>query len=103
MLVKGPEYDEYLIFETETIRYDPDLYEFSWNARGNLEGYSKDRHVHCFTWQPHGSQFTIIEEIPRDRLHVKVRVPEKLEKEQVLKALNFNKSWIVKVEDTLDE
>ena len=103
VLVKGTNYNEFLIFETETVRYDPELYEFVWNSRGNLEGYSKDRHVHCFTWQPHGSQFTIIEEIPHDRLHLKVRIPEKLDKEQVLTALNFNKSWVAKVDDALEE
>lgn len=99
VLVKGPQYDEYLVFETETVRYDASLFNFVWNSRGNLEGYTKTGHVHKFTWQPHGSQFTIIEEIPEDRLHLRVRIPEKLDKASVLKALNFDKHWITKVED----
>lgn len=99
VLVKGPQYDEYLVFETETIRYDASMYVFEWNSRGNLEGYTKDEHMHKFTWQPHGSQFTIIEDIPKERLHLRVRVPEKLDKTSILKALDFNKHWITKLED----
>jgi len=98
VLVKGPDYDEYLVFETETLRYDAELFEFRWNSRGNLEGYSKADHVHKFTWQPHGSQFTIIEEIPEDRLHLRVRKPEKLDKASVLKALSFDRNWVTRIE-----
>ena len=98
VLVKGQNYDEYLIFETETVRYDADQYVFEWNDRGNLEGYSKDEHIHKFTWQPHGSQFTIIEEIPSNRYHLKIRVPQKLDKASVLKTLAFDKSWVIRLD-----
>lgn len=94
VLVKGLDYSEYLIFEVETIRYDSDQYVFEWNSRGNLEGYKKEGHNHKFTWQPHGSQFTIIEEIPQERHRLKIRKPEKLDKASVLKALSFDKSWV---------
>ena len=87
VLVKGLDYSEYLIFEIETIRYDHDQYVFEWNNRGNLEGYTKEDHQHKFTWQPHGSQFTIIEQIPNDRYHLKIRIPEKLDKPSILKAI----------------
>jgi len=30
----------------------------------NLEGYDRSGDAHVFTWQPHGSQFTIIENVP---------------------------------------
>lgn len=99
VLVKGPGYAEYLIFETDTIRYDEDQYVFEWNGRGNLEGYTKGTHIHKFTWQPHGSQFTIVEEIPPDRLHLRIKIPEKLDKSAVLNTLGFEKSWYMKVED----
>lgn len=94
VLVKGLDYSEYLIFEVETIRYDSDQYTFEWNSRGNLEGYTKEGYNHKFTWQPHGSQFTIIEEIPQERYHLKIRKPEKLDKASILKALAFDKSWV---------
>lgn len=93
VLVKGLDYSEYLIFEIKTIRYDYDQYVFGWNSRGNLEGYTKEGHIHKFTWQPHGSQFTIIENIPQERYHLKIKIPEKLNKEDLLKALSFDKSW----------
>lgn len=98
VLVKSSDYTEYLIFETDTIRYDPSDYNFVWNSRGNLEGLSKKENTHCFTWQPHGSQFTIIEKIPKDRLHVKVRLPKKLDKEAVLKTIKYDSSWIAKID-----
>lgn len=99
VLVKGQDYSEYLIFETETIRYDEDQYDFEWNSRGNLEGFTKGTHIHKFTWQPHGSQFTIVEEIPPERVHLRIKKPEKLDKDAVLKTLGFEKSWYTKVED----
>jgi len=98
VLVKGPNYDEYLVFETDMVRYDPELYRFSWNERGNLEGYEKESGTHRFTWQPHGSQFTIVEDIPEDRYHLKIRVPDKLDKATVLRTLNYDKSWVVKID-----
>lgn len=94
VLVKGLDYSEYLIFEVETVRYDTDQYVFEWNSRGNLEGYTKEGHKHKFTWQPHGSQFTIIEEIPKERYHLKIRKPEKLDKASILQALSFDKNWV---------
>ena len=98
VLVKGEHYDEYLIFETETVRYDSDQFVFEWNERGNLEGYTKEKHIHKFTWQPHGSQFTIIEEIPKERYHLKIKTPEKLDKANVLKALAFDRSWVTRLD-----
>ena len=99
VLVKSNDYSEYLIFETETIRYDPELYYFKWNKRGNLEGYTKDSHRHAFTWQPHGSQFTIVEEIPDERLHIRIKKPDKLNKTAVLQTLGFDSSWYTLMED----
>ena len=53
-----------VVFEFDTIRYDPELFVWEWNKNGNLVGIEKSSTEHRFTWQPHGSQFTIIEEIP---------------------------------------
>lgn len=51
-----------------------------------------------FVWQPHGSQFTIIEEVPRKRLIIKVRKPMALKKSEILETLGFYKSWITIVD-----
>ena len=94
VLVKSNNLTEVVIFEFDTIRYDPELFVWEWNKNGNLRGVEKSTTEHRFTWQPHGSQFTIIEEIPEDSLLIKIKEPEMLNKEDVLKALGFDKSWI---------
>lgn len=93
VLVKSKDYKDYLIFEFDTIRYDPNLYYFKWNKRMNLEGYKKSDDTHKFTWQPSGSQFTIIENIPEKRLHISVKKPQIVDKETILKAVNYDNSW----------
>lgn len=94
VLVKSNDLTQVVIFEFDTIRYDPELFVWEWNQNGNLRGIEKSTTEHRFTWQPHGSQFTIIEEIPNDSLLIKIKEPEKLDKEDILKALGFDKSWI---------
>ena len=93
VLVKSKDYKDFLVFEFDTVRYDPELYYFKWNKRNNLEGYEKSTNAHRFTWQPSGSQFTIIEGIPQKRIHLQVKHPAPLDKEEVLKALRFDKNW----------
>ncbi|MBR0237693.1 MAG: hypothetical protein IJQ39_06365 [Thermoguttaceae bacterium] len=98
VLVKSNDYNDYLIFEEDTTRYDSELYNFVWNNHNNLEGYSKKDKRHCFTWQPSGSQFTIIVSVPSNRLYIRIREPEPLAKEDVLKALKFDNTWYSIVE-----
>lgn len=96
VLVKSKKHDEFLIFETDTKRFDPELYHFAWNANGNLEGYENGTQKHRFTWQPHGSQFTIVEDVPPERMHLKIRIPDHIEKSMILNAVGFEFSddWV---------
>lgn len=94
VLVKSEDLSQVAVFEFETIRYDPELYSFVWNKNKNLEGYLKGTKNKKFVWQPHGSQFTIIEEVPEDSLIIKLKQPEPLNKNSILDALGFDKSWI---------
>lgn len=94
VLIKSNDLQEVVVFEFETIRYDNELYSWSWNKNNNLEGIDLKTGEHRFTWQPHGSQFTIIEEVPSHSIVIKIKQPETLNKEQVLKALGFDNSWI---------
>jgi len=94
VLVKSNDLTEVVVFEFDTIRYDPELFVWEWNKNGNLIGIEKSTNEHRFTWQPHGSQFTIIEEIPEKSLIIKIKQPETLDKEEILKALGFDNSWI---------
>jgi hypothetical protein len=94
VLVKSNDLSQIAIFEFETIRYDASLFEFSWNKNGNLEGYKKVSDEKQFAWQPHGSQFTILERVPNDCLILKLKQPKSLDKSSVLSAIGFDKSWV---------
>lgn len=92
VLLKGPGLLELGIFEVETLRYDPEVYTWSWNQNGNLVGHRDDEHH--FTWQPHGSQFTIIQRIPENRLKLRLRKPDRITEEDILAAVGYDDSWV---------
>lgn len=94
VLMKSQALDELGVFEFDTIRYDTNLYSWEWNKNNNLVGKSKSNDKHCFTWQPHGSQFTILEQVPNDCMIIKIKKPEKLNKDAILKKVGFTKDWI---------
>ena len=48
-----------------------------------------------FTWQPHGSQFTITEIVPEKTLILKIKQPEKLDNAKILDAIGFDKTWLI--------
>ena len=94
VLIKSDDLTEVAVFEFDTIRYDPELYSWKWNKNKNLEGYENNTNYHKFTWQPHGSQFTIIEDVSDDCLIIKIVKPKKLNCEQVLNGIGFKKNWV---------
>ncbi len=94
VLIKSGDLTELAVFETETVLYPPENYVWKRNKNDNLEAYEQDSNIHRFTWQPHGSQFTIVESVPKECLLIKVKPPQKLDKDAVLQALNFDKTWI---------
>ena len=94
VLIKSDDLTELAVFETETILYPPDKFTWSRNQRGNLEAYEKGSNIHRFTWQPHGSQFTMIKSVPKECLLIKVKPAHKLDKDEVLKALKFDNDWV---------
>jgi hypothetical protein len=98
ILLKGQDLKQYSVFEIETLRFSQDLFKWSTNKNGNLEGYEIVNGKHRFTWQPHGSQFTIIEDIPAHRLKFKVRIPPEPNMEHILRSVKFDPSWIQIIE-----
>ncbi|HZQ19064.1 MAG TPA: hypothetical protein VFA90_10100 [Terriglobales bacterium] len=95
VLIKSLNLSSFTVFEFETAMYPPEMFIWKWNANDNLEGFDKDGDSHRFTWQPHGSQFTIVEPVPADALRFRlVKTPEKLDKAAVLKTVGFAKDWI---------
>lgn len=92
--MKSKDFQTFSIFEFDSIRYDYEKYDWKWNTRGNLEGFDKADNSHRFTWQPHGSQFTIIEKVPKKKLIVKIKKPTLIDSDKFLKNLGFKDDWI---------
>ncbi len=82
------------VFEYETVRYPEDRYEWRKNTNGNLEGFDKETGEHKFTWQRHGSQFTVKETVPENRLKFFVKKPPSLNAEKLLETIGYDASWI---------
>ena len=93
VLVKSNDLSECALFEFETLRYEPERYHWEWNPRGNLQSFNEQGH-HRFTWQPHGSQFTIVQTIPPARVAFRLRLPVPLPFEATMNALGFDESWV---------
>jgi len=94
VLIKSDDLLNVVVFEFDTIRHDPELFYWNWNPRGNLEGFEKRTDKHKFTWQPHGSQFTILEDVTSDSLIVNIRQPRTLNKNELLTGIGFDDSWV---------
>jgi hypothetical protein len=93
VLLKSEDLLELVLFEFDTEIYPEESFTWVWNKRGNLEGLDKHG-THRFTWQPHGSQFTILEDVPEKRLAIRIKAPSLLSREQVTGALGFDRSWV---------
>ena len=94
VLIRSYDLSEVVVFEFETIRYDIELYGWEWNKNSNLIGIDKRTDRHKFTWQPHGSQFTIIEDVPAKSLLIHIKEPKPLDKDQILLVLGVDETWI---------
>jgi len=94
VLIKSHDLTNLAVFEFDADFYPIEHYEWRKNAGGNLEGFNKSTKTHRFTWQPHGSQFTIIEPVSIDCLLVKIKQPTKVDKNEFLKNIEYDDSWI---------
>lgn len=99
VLLKLEDLTKVSVFEFETTKYEADRYLWRWNERNNLDGYFKEPESPSsakkkFTWQPHGSQFTIIEKVPRQRLKLSLHKPGTIPRDDILGQVDFEPSWI---------
>lgn len=88
---------EFTLFEYEATRFIPENYEWKENdsENKNFEAREKNTGKHCFTWQPHGSQFTIIKAIPGSARRFRLnRHPGLIEPEKILTAIDYSDDWI---------
>ena len=95
VLVRNIATREFVLFEEEAQRFVPGDYQWAFNQRNNLEGRDKVSGIHRFTWQPHGSQFTVIRDVPGSsrRFSVTPNVPL-VEPNVVLRAVGYSDEWI---------
>lgn len=91
ILVKGPELRKVAIFEKQTVRYDPTKFQWSWNDNENLVAKTSAGD-NVFTWQPHGSQFTIHDTIPDYALNIEIDPPKGISTEKILEMIGFDES-----------
>jgi hypothetical protein len=90
---------EFTLFEYEAVRYVPANYEWTVNPKNNFEGVDKVTGIHVFTWQPHGSQFTVLHHVPPSAYRFRIKkTPTILEEKHVLQLVRFSDDWIVPVD-----
>lgn len=94
VLVRSNDLLSYCLFEEENHRYRTNDYVWEVNANGNLIGKHIDSGETCFTWQPHGSQFTIHTKVPQNAAKFSIRKPPVLQKGDILESIKFDSSWI---------
>lgn len=94
VLVRSNDLLSYSLFEEENKRFRTSDYVWEVNANGNLIGKHIETDRTCFTWQPHGSQFTIHTQVPKSAVKFRVKNPPSLSKPAVLDAIKFDKSWV---------
>lgn len=88
------EWLDFAIYEFDMEQFNPKEYEWRSNTKNNLEGYSLATKEHCFTWQPHGSQFTVLHKIHGNRLKLQVKKPEQVKTDVILRTVKFDDSWV---------
>lgn len=94
VLVRSNDLQEFVYFEEYLEHFRLSQYIWKENPRGNLEGYDKYSGNKHFIWQPHGSQFTILCNIPDNGIKFRVKHPRPMTEKEVLDSLNFSSEWI---------
>ena len=94
VLIRDMSSFRFKLFEQQIVQFDPADYTWRLNSRRNFEGRSIQGDRHSFTWQPHGSQFTIIRQVGGSARSFAVKKPDTIDPEQVLNNLGFDDSWV---------
>ncbi len=94
VLVRSEDCLSFCLFEEDTHRYPSNDYLWEVNKNGNLIGKSIETGNAKFTWQPHGSQFTIHSNIPHNAVRFTLKKPPVISHEAILSTINFDSSWV---------
>ncbi len=86
---------EFVLFEQPAVQFPAPDYRWLFNKRRNPEGFDKATDERCFTWRPHGSQFTMIRSVPGSARSFPVnRAGPLVASEHVLRLVRFSEDWI---------
>lgn len=94
VLVRSNDLLTYTLFEEENHRYIANQYRWEENVNGNLLGIDIETGETRFTWQPHGSQFTIHTKVPQNAVRFRIKRPPMLDFEKTMKQINYDDSWV---------
>ena len=94
VLVRSNDLLSYTLFEEESHRYVATQYRWEENRNGNLIGIDLETGDIRFTWQPHGSQFTIHTRVPQNAVKFKIKQPPTLDVEETLRQIHYNDNWV---------
>ncbi len=96
VFIRSEDLTQFTYFEKEAEFIDPKTVKWRKNKNGNLEGLDSSNN-HLYTWQPNGSQFTIIYNIPDNAIRFTLKKPDVLDFEQVINVIGFEDNWITKI------
>lgn len=86
---------EFTLFEFEAARYIAANYIWTLNRNRNFVAHDRVNGAHVFTWQPHGSQFTVFHHVPASASRFRImHRPGILEERHILQLIGFTDDWI---------
>lgn len=94
VLVRSNDMLTYCLFEEESHRYVSNAFRWEENQNGNLIGVDVKSGEQRFTWQPHGSQFTIHTKIPKNVIKFRIKQPPLLSMEETLEQIHYGDDWV---------
>lgn len=94
VLIRSNDLKSFCLFEEDCHRFRTADYTWEANKNGNLIGIEKSTGITRFTWQPHGSQFTIHTTVPDNARKFTLRHPDPLKKDDILEKIGFDSSWL---------
>lgn len=93
ILVRSQDLKTFTYFEKEAELIDVKSVTWKLNKKNNLQGYDESG-KHLYTWQPGGTQFTMIYDIPDNAQRFSLRQPKPLDFDSVIEVIGFDKTWI---------
>ena len=94
LLIRNMNTLKFALFEHDAVRYNPNEYEWRLNKRGNFEGVEVATGIHRFTWQPHGSQLTIMYDVSASSVKFSLQRPPVIDFEKTMQQVGFAPDWV---------